>query len=327
MRFGILSFILLLSLSTQAAIYNYDYWWPLELTRYFQQVNRKTQMSPPASTGVAEKCGGIYTQAIAKGEMDVRYALGYFDDTQGKEVHFDGRNYGLSPSLDIAVFHVIRGFMKRPCVNQGQQICEFAESGNPEQGLVVLSKTIFLDQRPVNVKMTLTHASASESFTANKGTLVTRQSQLTRQSEQNFFGALGRADIVFYNGHSRNGGGPDFNPPILNRQNKTNYTGHYEVRRDGIKRFLDLMGQSRNPDQVVGFFSCYSRRHFHRDIMRVNPNQKVILSADEIDYLDSLLASMGYLEGFMQGRCGQDLADFAKQGAKIQNGFQGYNLR
>jgi hypothetical protein len=52
----------------------------------------------------------------------------------------------------------------------------------------------------------------------------------------------------------------------------------------------------------------------------------MILSAETIDYVDSLKASVGYLEGFLRGSCGEELASIAKQYDKIRSGFQGYKL-
>ena len=105
------------------------------------------------------------------------------------------------------------------------------------------------------------------------------------------------------------------------------YNGYYEIQRPGIKRVLDLIKTGTNKESVLTFFSCYSKKHFLADLLQANPEQRLILSAETIDYHDSLKASMGYLEGFMRGACGQDLADIAKQGDKIKNGFIGIQLK
>jgi hypothetical protein len=266
---------------------------------------------------------------LSKGVLDIHYALGYFDDSQAIDIIYDNKNFGLSPSLDIAVFDVIREFLKTPCEPQNpQKLCGFAEQGDPNNGLVILTKQITLLEQLVTVRISLSHASASENFIANKTILNERQKYLTQQSEQNYFGALGSAaDVVIYNGHSRNGGGPDFNPPLLKDDLHVNYDGYYQVKKTGINRVLEMIKNGKNKDQVIGFFSCYSQRWFFDSIMKANPKQRVIFSADTIDYLDSLQASLGYVEGFMQGYCGQDLADIAKQSEKIKVGFQGFQIR
>lgn len=330
-----LAFLLVLSIGlyANAVIYNYDYWWPKELVSYFEKVNQTHISTPQVSIDskgqTIQKCMPVYKNALSKGVLDVHYALGYFDDSQAIDIIYDNKNFGLSPSLDIAVFDVIRVFLKSPCnTNSPQKLCGFTEQGEASNGLVILSKPIELLGQSVTMRISLSYASASESFVANKSTLIERQKFLTQQSEQNYFGALaGAADVVFYNGHSRNGGGPDFNPPLLKEDLHVDYDGYYQIRKPGITRVLEMIKNGRNKDQVIGFFSCYSQRWFYDSIMKANPKQRVVFSADTIDYLDSLQASMGYLEGFMQGYCGQDLADIAKQGDKIKTGFQGFQIR
>lgn len=322
-----------IALNAQATIYRYDYWWPLELQKYFEQVNQ-TEISTPQSSvnrrgEKVYKCGNLYAPALEKGEYVVNYALGYFDDSQGIDIIYDNKNYGISPSVDIAVFHVIRRYLLAPCVvGSPQRLCGFVETGVPSMGLIRLSKKITILDREIDFVVQLSQASASESFADNQGLLRERQSQLTAQSELNYFGGFNSADAVFYNGHSRNGGGPDFKPPVLKESDrKVDYDGYYRIRREGISRVIEALRSPPHSQQIVGFFSCYAQRHFHRDLTRQNPAQKLILSSDTIDYLDTLLASMGYLEGMMRGYCGQDLADVAKQGEKIKRGFMGFQLR
>ena len=105
-----------------------------------------------------------------------------------------------------------------------------------------------------------------------------------------------------------------------------NYKGYYQVKRPGIIKTMNALSQNPNKGVIVGLFSCYSRMHFYNTFTQANPRQRLILSADTIDYFDTLKGSVGYLEGILRGSCGQELADTAKQEPKLQDGFQGYNL-
>lgn len=301
-------------------VYGYGYWMPRMVSDYLKVVDTNSPKVGP------EKCERVYSNALNKGVLDIRYALGYFDDTTGEERIWEGINYGISPSLDIETFHAVRKVLTTRCWDRSLRSCGFAESGDPKQGKVVLTKNIDLHGKKTLVRLTLTQGSATESFAQNKGPQAARQSFITTQAEDNFFNGLKVADIVLYNGHSRNGGGPDFNPPILMSNLHVNYKGYYEVKRPGIIRTMQSLKENPNKGVIVGFFSCYSKKHFYNTFIQANPTQRVILSADTIDYFDSLKASMGYLEGFLRGSCGQDLADTAKQEEKLKNGFQGYNI-
>ncbi|MBK9321697.1 MAG: hypothetical protein IPM97_01870 [Bdellovibrionaceae bacterium] len=306
-------------LQSFAAIDGYDWRVPSTIKVYLDTVDSNSEAEGP------RKCESLYEPLFNDGVLDVHYALGYFDDSTGSDHIWAGINFGPSPSYDISVFHGIRQELKAECRGR-LRLCGFSESGDPESGKVVLKKEVKIQGRNVLVRVTLTHASASESFVLNKGELQARQQKLTLQSEENFFDGLKTADMVFYNGHSRNGGGPDFNPPILNKKGKADYNGYYEVRRIGIKRTYSSLKENPNQGFILGLFSCYSRKHFYSDFMKINPMQKLILTAETIDYFDTLMASMGYLEGFLRGGCGQELADTAKQGQKIKNGFVGTQL-
>jgi len=275
----------------------------------------------------ARQCERLYTRALKKGVLDIRYALGYFDVSKGVDQIVDGKNYGLSPSLDIEIFKGLRRQLKSRCWSFNKRLCGFDEAGDPGNGKAVFTRKMDLHGQKILVRLTLTQASASPYFQKNKGELASRQAFLTRQSEQNFFGGLQTADIVFYNGHSRNGGGPDFAPPILNSSNKVNYRGYYRVKRPGILKTLAALKATRNPGVIVGFFSCFSRLHFYKTFMQNNPHQRLILSAERINYYDTLQGSIGYLEGMLRGSCGDELSHIAEQNEKLQGGFQSYNLQ
>ncbi|AZZ36848.1 hypothetical protein CIK05_08610 [Bdellovibrio sp. qaytius] len=308
-------------------IYAYNYWGREIIKDYAAEIYASPfNVLPDASD--TNKCMPVYNNAIKNGVMDIRYALGYFDDSQGIDIIWNGKNWGLSPSIEIGMFNSIRGKLSEPCKKREQlNLCGFTESGDPSLGKVLLQKRITLLKNSVLVKIELTQASASESFVANQSSLKERQAFLTAQSEESYFGGIGKADIVIYNGHSRNGGGPDFNPPVLNKDLHVDYSGYYQKKRIGISRVLKLIKASDKKDGILTFFSCYSKKHFYNDIMLANPKQKLVLSADTINYFDSLKASMGYLEGFLRGACGQDLADIAKQGEHIKSGFLGSQIQ
>ncbi|MBC7421452.1 MAG: hypothetical protein H7328_12065 [Bdellovibrio sp.] len=322
--------ILFSSISASAGysgVYGYDRWVPELISDYQDQLLQPTalELTGQSNASQPQVCAPVYSVAVAKRSLDVRYALGYFDDSDGTDKIWNKINWGRSPSLDIEIYFALREALTKKCKN-GRQVCGFHESGNPEMGSTVYSKTINLLGNSVDVNLTLTHASASEAYDKNISVLKNRQSMLTAQSDENFFGGLARADIVFYNGHSRNGGGPDFNPPVLDSHGHPDYEGYYKVKRIGIKRVIE--GIKKNPNQglIYGSFSCFSASHFQGILAKTDPKLRMILSSDVIDYFKSLQASIGYLEGLMQGRCGEDLAQFAKRGSLYKE-FKGVNFK
>ena len=307
---------------TQAAsIYGYDSYLPYVISSYLKDIQNgsKREGSP--------QCESMYEPMIHDGILDVRYAFGYFDDSRGVKISWGGLNYGISPSLDLTVFESLRRSISGPCNIRGVRLCGFAEYGDSRMGKVVLEKRLMIKGQDTLVRITMTYASASEFYSQNVGPLADKQRFFTEQSEENFFEGLKVADVVFYNGHSRNGGGPDFNPPILTSHKKTDYKGYYEIQKPGITRTLESLKENPNPGFVLGMFSCFSRTHFYKDFMAQNPQQRLILSADTIDYFDSLKASIGYLEGILRGQCDKDLEKGAKRNEKLRRGFQQFQMQ
>ena len=307
-------------IGAHAALGNYDLIWPQQFEQYFKYVDAKAESLPPQTIN---QCNQHYAAIAEKGTLDFRYALGYFDESHG----YSSPQYGFSPSIDGSNFSALREFLTKPCAADSKRMsCGFAETGLPQTGVTQLSKSITLLGRPVNVTITLTHSSASELFDNNVGPLIQRQETLTAQSEDNFFDGLSSADIVFYNGHSRNGGGPDFKPPVLNAHKKADYSGYYQIKREGFKHMMTSLKQQHAP-ALVGIFSCFSKKHFHATMMKNNPRQSVILTGDAIDYLSTTQASLGYLEAILRGECGARLDEIAKQSPHIQKHFFDYNFK
>lgn len=313
---------------TKPKIYSYNYWLPVHMNDYFQKLfsNEYLQNLELEYPEGQNQCQSPFKNALKNEEMNIHYALGYFDDSQGVDILYDGFNYGLSPSLDIEVFHALRKMLTSDCRFHNQALCQFKESGNPDSGLVELTKKMKVFGQKMNVRIHLTYASASESFNDNKTILSSQQKVLTLQSEKNFFDQIGKADVVIYNGHSRDGGGPDFNPPILNKKLKTDYDGYYRVKKIGINKVLKNLKASTNKESVLGLFACYSHLHYYNSLMKVNPKLKVVLSTDTIDYFDSMNASLGFLEGLLKGFCGEEINQYIQQDEKLKKGYKAFNL-
>jgi hypothetical protein len=304
----------------KSTVYGYDQAVPREAQSYLRLVDEN------APSEGAPSCEPMFRHMKKDGVIDIRYALGYFDDSTGKENIWNGVNYGYSPTLDIPVYESLRSLFTARCPSRTQRLCGFKENGEWSDGKVVLEKYMVIQGERVLVRITMTQASATESHDQNKGEFANRQAFLTSQAEANFFGGLHSADIVFYNGHSRDGGGPDFKMPVLNSAKKDNYIGYYHIKKEGITRTMKALDENPNKEIIVGFFSCYARLHFYDTFMKANPHQRVILSADTINYFDALDGSLGYLEGLLRGSCGEELNNLARQKESVRKGFQGFNL-
>ncbi len=310
-------------------IYAYDYWAYKTAKEFIQQMDQSTVIQDITAQNQNGdlQCMPVFKNSIKSGVLDIRYALGYFDDSQGIDIMYDGFNYGLSPSLDIEIFHILRRVLTEPCDSKTRQLCEFKETGDPQTGLVVLTKPVTILGSQILAKITLTHASASESYLENKGSMAETQKKLALQSEQNYFDQIGIADVVIYNGHSRNGGGPDFNPPLLDKSLHVDYDGYYRVKKPGITRVLNQIKKNPNKDFILGLFACYSQKHYYSSLVKANKAQKMVLSTDTIDYFDSLHGTLGLMESLLRGQCGDNMNKFIQQNEKLIKGYKAFNVK
>ncbi len=96
-----------------------------------------------------------------------------------------------------------------------------------------------------------------------------KQAEHTKWMNEKFKTSLASSEAVFYVGHSRDGGGPDFGPPRLLSNGHTDY-GWYRKNRPGLKMIQENMKKGR--PEIYGSFSCDSLKHFAAPIRKVNPD-------------------------------------------------------
>jgi hypothetical protein len=312
--------LIFLCSQAQAGFNDYDTYTPYAMGVYLEQIRNESKADG------SKQCLPMYTPMLQDGVLDIKFAFGYMDFTDGKPGIYKGVNYGYSPSLDLITFENFKNILTRPCENYQMRLCEFSQRGDARSGKLVFEKNLKILGQKVLARLTLTHASASEAYSRNIGELASFQKILTAQSEDNFFNGVKTGDVVMYVGHARNGGGPDFNPPVLKKSHKVDYDGYYRVQKPGLRRLLSVIKENPNPGFVLGLMACSSRRHFQDNILGVNPQQRMILSSDTVDYFDGYKAAVGYLEGMLRGQCGSDLSQTARKGEAVQKGFQQYHM-
>lgn len=243
-----------------------------------------------------QACLQRYSTLIDDAFLDIRISIGYFDWTVGKEVHDGGKNYGFSPSLDLGAYEAIKDLLTARCSGNAR-FCGFNQDGN-----FSFSKDVNIQGRRVRARVLMSFASDSEIFEDN----LRSQNQVTRTKYMESFWAqsLQMADASFYFGHSRNGGGPDFAPPILiPGQNKVNYDGYYEVYQPGFKKMLTALTAGNGQTRVIGLMSCDSRDHFLRRLRATAPRSGVITSTNVVNVERVYTAMIGAIDALLRGQC------------------------
>ncbi len=246
-------------------------------------------------------CENRYDGILKDGVLDIRIILGYFDWTTGSAVRYDNKNYGLSPSMDLGGYRALANILTAPCKGTGQ-LCAFTQD---RQNPYLYTKNVRIHGKAYRARVEVHHSSYSEILRTNTVTASDLQRNRTEFAQDFFRKSLQNADVTFYLGHSRNGGGPDFSPPrFVGGSNKVDYKNYYQVERPGFKRLLSAL-DSPNQTKILGLFSCDSRDHFYGKIRKLAPNTGVISSTAVLNLTDVWTAMMGGLDSLLRGQCQQ----------------------
>mgnify|MGYP003342481644 CR=1 FL=1 len=205
-------------------------------------------------------------------------------------------NYGYSPSTDIGGYQAFVDLITDRCWGN-VRLCGFRQ-----ESPYVFTKQVNILGKTVQVRLQAQFSSATEYYSSNVGQYSSQQKQRTAFMEKYFNDGLQNADAFFYFGHSRNGGGPDFAPPVLMDNRKVNYNGYYKKYRPGMKRMLDaLSGEKKTP--IFGLMSCDSRDHFLSSLRSTAPHTGVITSTAVL-FVDEVYSAMiGGIDAVMRGQC------------------------
>lgn len=216
------------------------------------------------------------------------------------------RASGESCSTDNLVIHIVFGYkdarparfvgdryerlfmlqkLTSPCPDSSTQACGFSRD---QEDSTLLEKEIFRPgQAPAQVQIHITNSSVGADDDDNRRNPY--QKHLSQISENNFFYSLNEAQAVFYVGHSRDGGGPDFNPPRLGRHNHVNYAW-YKKHRPGLKRLLaQLKPDPRSKQKLeLGLYSCASTQLFAPSIHQKTSQVQLITEPELLYYSEAL---------------------------------------
>lgn len=279
-------------------------WAGENLDRYFgaeidQEIQRLEDVTLRSSTSgdenATEGCKERYARFYNKKILKISLGFGYGDGTPGDLV-WDPYSY----------YSTVKRLV-RPCAS-GVNLCGFTRDKHDPD---LLRKIAFAptDENNYLIELRLTHASLTPSHAVNMSVQnMPFQMLRCQMATAKFFGEVANgADVVIYTGHSRDGGGPDFCPPVKSSNNHVNYS-FYKKQKPGIKLLLESMqtavdkGQA---NQVVGLFSCSSQLHFLKKMARVNKEAGYIVTKRMATFDENIMDAFGALDGILAQRCSE----------------------
>lgn len=267
-----------------------------ELTLELERLQAVSRISTTADDpGADATCKRKYRELLNKRVIKVSYGLGYGDSTPGNLV------------WDDLSFNALYRHLRLPC-GPGVTVCGFTPDRRDPRLLRKLVRNLTGGNDHI-VEIRLTKPSLSRDNTSNTtGTNLAFQTLTCAGATTKFMREVEEgADLVFYNGHSRNGGGPDFCPARLTADSKHVDYPWYQANRPGISMLTNSLRKAianGQPNNVVGMFSCSSQLHFERRLRAAAPNAGLILTKRLLSFKETLLDSFAALDGILAQRCG-----------------------
>ena len=184
-------------------------------------------------------------------------------------------------------------------------ICEFVR--NSENTDLFEKAGVKPNGEQVKIKLWLVDSSVGFDDEDNrKNPFQLWKSTMTKKKFQT---GLREADIVFYNGHSRGGGGPDFSPPILKLDSSEVNYKLYHHNRTGLQVTQEAVNLEKGSRvKVLGLFSCVSGEHFSGEIKSVNSKVALLTSEVLLYYVDAMRDSVAAMAGILSGYCQREMS-------------------
>lgn len=282
----------------------------LGLTTFFVLCLMKAQAALPSSAysvtdyqpfespnGIGSCTEKILSRLKNPSELTIGVALGYSDLT---DEHFD-------LVTDSFTLSTLVNNLTQKCSYLGQGFCEFNWVTGSEHDVNMYTRTIqTIDGQYVKINVYTMNASYSIGNSDNKTKYKSEQEKKTQIAKAFYGWALQNADMVFYEGHSRDGGGPDFAPPRPSHSGTVNYPW-YHANKPGLKFLLASLDAADEKPSRLGLFSCASRGHFLKSLKSHAPNSKLYLSTKVVEAGKTKAALMKTLESVMNFECDSEL--------------------
>ncbi|MBC7396321.1 MAG: hypothetical protein H7333_02665 [Bdellovibrionales bacterium] len=238
------------------------------------------------------QCESAYRSFYLKDEIEIRIIFGYKDS---RPARFVGDRYERA--------HFIR------------RLADLNFTRDRLDDDLFTTQIMGPDQKLKTVKLRVAQSSVGPDDVANRQDPYQRYR--SSEAERVFLEGLSHADAVFYNGHSRDGGGPDFEPPLCVESTQHVAYAWYRSHRPGLKKMINALNAAPVKPNLIGLFSCSSSGHFAGSVLRASPSG-LIATSSLLYYSDALQGLVETLDGLLKQKC---QADFHPLGTQLLGFF------
>jgi hypothetical protein len=252
----------------------------------------------------AKVCEAKYAKLYANPDIHVTFAFGYLDSRPQDEVE-------TGPNAEQLIESMVA-----PCeTSMSKNFCGFTRDSDDA---MKFSKTVTgPDHKPHQFKITIVSPIqiGSGSYVLDSEVRNTpAQKARSAKARAAFQKALQTDDIVVYNGHSRDGGGPDFSPPVLDPKTLHPNYPYYRAKHPGLNDEVTALATSTHRPEVIAMMSCDSKLHFEEQLKKASPDSALLLT-NMVTYTNvTNVAELGLMDGLMSQRCDDHFIDSMEMG-------------
>ncbi len=263
--------------------------------------------STTATNGGPKACVDRYQKLYKDGVLNIAVGFGYWDNSPDEYV------------FDRFIANGFKNNLVAPC-SPGVNLCGFTRTGDVFRKMVPGP-----DGKMNRLTISVTAGTLSENNLMN--TTVNRVQQYAKceSATEKFFSEVARgSEVVMYIGHARDGGGPDFCPPVRKADKHTDYDW-YQKATPGLKKLLTAMEASKTggrENQMVGLYSCYSRGHFHKKMAAKIPDAGYVLTDVAITSPDAIASVVTTIDAIIGHKCVKSFAE----GLKLSSGVKMHGM-
>lgn len=164
--------------------------------------------------------------------LKINIAIGYIDQIPGDQV------------IDGLYYSRLKNSLLKECVSEEENLCGFTQ----------VSGEVF-QKNETTVRLISSSVSSSNQYNIQSG----NQKVKSAYAQKTFVEMIQDGDVVFYFGHSRKRGGPDFSPPLLTKDGRVNYN-YYQHKKAGVYIMKQELLISNS--ELLGLYSCDSEENF-----------------------------------------------------------------
>ncbi len=135
-----------------------------------------------------------------------------------------------------------------------------------------------------------------------------RQIELSLRTQKKYHDSFADSQFVFYVGHSRNGGGPDFSPARLLPNQHPDYMGYQKAKINTSKMMKALVNiPAENRPLVFGILGCSSGLHYKTSLRSALPESGLLLSKQAVYSIELFEGILAFVNGIQWKKSAEEM--------------------